>query len=468
MPFLSLWFYVAAALLLALYYILPLKVRWMVLLAGSLGFYYCFSGMGIILLGFSVLAGYGAGLLLKRVKRKKVFLAVSIGVVLLPYIFNRFPHTGNLGLLQAMGISYFTLQIVAYLADVCRGEIEPERNLAKYALFVTFFPQIVQGPIPRYGQLGRQFFENAVFSEDKFTRGFQSILWGFFLKLMIADRAGIMVDRIFDDWEIYTGSYVLLGGVLYSIQLYTDFMACVSMAKGIALMFGIELADNFRRPYFSDSVKEFWGRWHISLSSWLRDYIYIPLGGNRKGKIRKWLNLLIVFAVSGIWHGSGVKYLAWGLLHALYQIAGEVTRGGRVKVYGLLKIEENSFLAGIFKKGTTFFAVMLAWILFRAESLTAGIRMLKSLFTVYNPWILFNDSVFGLGLDLKECMLLLLAILLLFAVSLRQRKADVGDWILRQHLILRWAVYIGGILIIVVYGTYGFGFNAQDFIYGGF
>lgn len=468
MPFLSLWFYIAVILLLALYYAVPAKIRWMVLLAGSLGFYYCLSGPGIALLGFSVLASYTAGLMLKKAKRKKIVLAAGIAVVLLPYAADRFLHMDSVNFLQVLGISYFTLQIIAYMADVCRGEAEPERNIAKYALFVTFFPQIVQGPIPRYGQLGQQFFENADFREDRFTKGFQWILWGFFLKLMIADRAGIIVDTIFGGWEIYTGSYVLVGGVLFSIQLYTDFMACVCMAKGIASMFGIELADNFMRPYFSDSVKEFWGRWHISLSSWLRDYIYIPLGGSRKGKIRKWMNLVIVFAVSGIWHGSGLGYIAWGLMHALYQIVGDITRGGRKKVYQLLKIEDESLLAGILKKGTTFFMVMLAWIMFRADSLKVGFKMLKSLFTVYNPWILFNDSIFELGLDIKECMLLLLAVLLLFAVSFRQRKGEVGEWLLKQHLILRWTVYIAGILLIVVYGTYGFGFDAQDFIYGGF
>lgn len=468
MPFLSLWFYIAVILLLALYYAVPAKIRWMVLLTGSLGFYYCLSGPGIVLLVFSVLAGYTAGLMLKKAKRKNIVLAAGIAGVLLPYAADRFLHIYSMNFLQVLGISYFTLQIIAYMTDVCRGEVEPERNIAKYALFVTFFPQIVQGPIPRYKQLGQQFFGNVSFSEDKFTKGFQWILWGFFLKLMIADRAGIIVDTIFGGWEIYTGIYVLVGGVLYSIQLYTDFMACVYMAKGIASMFGIELTDNFRRPYFSDSVKEFWGRWHISLSSWLRDYIYIPLGGSRRGKIRKWMNIVIVFAVSGVWHGSGPRYVVWGLMHAFYQIMGDVTRGGREKVYQLLKIEDKSLLAGILKKGITFFVVMLAWIMFRAESLKAGLKMLNSLFTVYNPWILFDDSIFGLGLDIKEFMLLLLAVLLLFAVSFRQRKGEVGEWLLKQHLILRWTVYILGILLIVVYGTYGFGFDAQDFIYGGF
>ena len=208
--------------------------------------------------------------------------------------------------------------------------------------------------------------------------------------------------------------------------------------------------------------------WHISLSSWLKDYIYIPLGGSRKGKIRKWVNLILVFVVSGIWHGSGLRYIAWGLMHAGYQIAGEMTVGIRKGLYRMFRIPEDSFLAELLRKGTTLFLVMLAWIVFRAESLRTALKMLRSLFTVYNPWVLFDDSIFSLGLDMKEWMLLVLAVLALVAVSLQQRKTEVGEWLLRQHLLLRWTVYIAAILLIVVYGAYGAGFDAQAFIYGGF
>lgn len=288
--------------------------------------------------------------------------------------------------------------------------------------------------------------------------------------MMIADRAGIVVGTVFDNWEIYTGGYVLVAGILYSIQLYTDFMACVFIARGLALLFGIELMDNFSRPYFSDNMKEFWERWHISLSSWLRDYIYIPLGGNRKGKVRKYINLGIVFIVSGIWHGSGCKYIAWGLLHALYQIMGELTLKGRKKLYALVRMEETELAAGILKKTLTFLWVMLAWIIFRADSLRAGVKMLASLLTVRNPWIFFDDSLSALGLDLKEYVILLLAVLLLLGVSFWQSrmKMEIGEWLLQQHIILRWGIYLLAVSGIAVFGMYGYGFDAKDFIYGGF
>ena len=485
MIFLSIQFYIAVIALLIVYYIVPPKVRWMILLAGSLGLYYCIAGKGILLLGASVLVSYLIGLLLGRQQEKqcgkgyqKICLGIGISIVVLPlflvkegnFIRNQLLHKDSLAFWSALGMAYFTLQVIGYMVDVYRKDILPEKNPAKYALFIAFFPQIVQGPIARYGQLSPQFFGEIRFDEKKFSKGLQWLLWGFFLKMMIADRAGVIVNTVFDNWEVYTGCYVLAAGVLYSIQLYTDFMACVYMAKGVASLFGIELADNFRQPYFSDSVKEFWGRWHISLSSWLKDYIYIPLGGNRKGKFRKWVNIGIVFAVSGMWHGAGLKYIFWGLMHAFYQVAGEITAKGRAKLYSLIRMDDKDLAASVIKKGMTFFWVMLAWIVFRADSLRVGLKMIRSLLTVYNPWIFFNDSMFTLGLDIKECMLLLLAVLLLFAVSYKQTKMEgtIGEWLLGQHLVTRWTVYICAVLIIVVFGTYGYGFDARDFIYGGF
>lgn len=470
-------FYIAVIVCLGVYYLTPFRFRWMILLTGSLGIYYCFSGKGILFLCISIVTGYTAGLLIEMMQKRgfpricrALCLGVGSAIALLPLFLNRFPVLGGVALWQAMGISYYTLQTVGYMTDVYRGNILPQTNLAKYALFLSFFPQTVQGPIARYGQLGPQLLSGNRFSQEKFSKGLQWILWGFFLKMMIADRAGVMVDTVFGNWEVYTGDYILVAGTLYSIQLYTDFMACVFIVRGIALLFGISLAENFAHPYFSDSIRDFWGRWHISLSNWLRDYVYIPLGGNRKGKVRRWINLALVFTVSGIWHGSGYKYIAWGLMHAMYQVVGEITAKGRKQLYRLARIDERELLGKIIKKGTTFFLVMLAWILFRAESLKAGVRMLISLFTVRNPWIFFDDSLFSLGLDMKEVMLLFLSILLLFAVSCGQyrRKTEPGEWLLRQHIILRWGVYLIGIVCIVVFGMYGYGFDAKDFIYGGF
>ncbi|MDE7268559.1 MAG: MBOAT family protein [Lachnospiraceae bacterium] len=332
-----------------------------------------------------------------------------------------------------------------------------------------FFPQIVQGPIPRYGQLGEQLYQGHRFDEKCFVKGVQLILWGFFLKLMITNRSAIIVNTIFDNPQKYAGWYVAVGGVLYSLQLYTDFLACITISQGVAGVFGIELVDNFKRPYFSTSVKEFWRRWHISLSEWLRDYIYIPLGGSRKGKIPKFINLIITFLVSGIWHGSGIKFLFWGLMHAVYQIVGEITANIKNRMYIRIGLPEQSGVRTAIKRLGVFVWVTLAWIVFRADSLKNGLLMIKSLFTVYNPWIFFDDELLKMGLDWKEWCILTVSTVILISVSRKQEKGlHIRTLILNNPFYVRWGIYIFAVIIIMIFGIYGIGFNAQDFIYGGF
>ena len=297
-----------------------------------------------------------------------------------------------------MGLSFFTMQVLAYLIDIYKGKIEPQRDFLKYALFLSFFPQILQGPIPRYEQLQHQLVEGHRFDETEFTKGFMLIIWCFFLKFMIADKAKIVVDTIFGNPEIYSGFFVLVGGTLYSIQLYADFLSCTTLAQGVSQMFGIHLAENFNHPYFATSIKDFWGRWHMSLSFWLRDYVYIPLGGSRHGTLRKYLNIIATFFVSGIWHGNGLNFVFWGMMHAFYQISGDLSRGARDSFVELLGIPRDSGARKSISRICTFFLAMTAWIMFRAASLPQGLLMLKSMFTTYNPWIFFDDSLLRLGL----------------------------------------------------------------------
>lgn len=294
-------------------------------------------------------------------------------------------------------------------------------------------------------------------------------MWGFFLKLCIADKAAVVVNQIFDNYPTYCGMYILVAGILYSFQLYADFLGCTTLAQGIAGLFGVELINNFERPYFSDSIKDFWRRWHISFSSWLRDYIYIPLGGNRKGKTRKYINLIITFAVSGIWHGSGYKFLFWGLMHGFYQVVGEILVPVKKLADEKLMIYKYPFMKRIVKTVFTFFLVMFAWIIFRADHLKTGLSMIKSIFTVYNPWILTNDAILGLGLGWKEFCVLIVCLMGLLIVGIAQEKGmDIKEKILQCWLPIRWGIYIAAIIFIMIFGTYGYGFDAQAFIYGGF
>lgn len=471
MIYISFWFYLFIISTLAVYYLAPVKIRWGVLLFACLGFYYkvCPGGLGMLLVTAAV--SYLVGLILNRYKNKwflicGILLTIAPWVMLKTDLLKLLEGSGVSGWIVPLGLSFYTLQLVAYLVDIYKGKICSQRNIFHYLLFVTYFPQIVQGPIPRYEQLERNLYEGHKFDEKTFSRGLRLIVWGFFLKLMIADKAAVVVNSVFDNPDMYAGLYILIAGGLYSIVLYTDFLACVSISKGVSWLFGIQLSENFAHPYFSTSIKEFWRRWHISLSAWLRDYIYIPLGGNRRGS--KYLNLLITFAVSGIWHGSGLKYLCWGLLHGIYQIVGNVTASVKSKIYDLMGMYENTKIRKVVKQIGTFFWVTIGWIIFRADGLENGIKMIVSMFRTFNPWILFDDSLLSLGLDWKEWGVLLVSIGILFAMSRKQEQVSISQYIAQQHIVVRWGLYIVAIIAIMLFGTYGFGYNAQDFIYGGF
>lgn len=478
MTYISLGFYLLVLLILILYYAMPLRFRWVVLLIGSITFYYLACREGCLLLFVTALLSYALAVELQSLREKyaasrrglqRLILFLALLPVLLPWLIVKNGNFTGLVWAVPLGISFYTLQTVSYLVDVYRGRTAAQKNPAKYLLFVLFFPQIVQGPIPRYEQLSKQLYEGHHFHEERFVRGLHLILWGFFLEFMIADKAAIVVSTVFDSPEKYAGCYILVAAVLYSIELYADFMACVSISQGTAGLFGIALADNFKRPYFSTSIQEFWRRWHISLSSWLRDYIYIPLGGGRKGALRKYGNLIVTFAFSAVWHGSGFKFLFWGMMHAAYQIIGNLAIPLKNRFYGLLGLSEQSGMRKMIQRIGVFFWVMLSWIIFRADSLRTGLQMIKKMFFVWNPWVFFDDSLLRLGLGWKEWCILLLSMFLLLCVSILQEKGmDVRGIILHKAVYVRWALYILAILCIMVFGTYGFGYQGQDFIYGGF
>lgn len=481
MTYISFYFYIFLVLVVILYYVMPLKIRWYILLVSSLLFYWyisSFSKRRFFLLIITAFICWGLSQYMKPENRwRKVWLIVSLLVTSIPllivkeygFIISDILHKSmDLRIFAPIGIAFYSMLLMAYVIDVYKERITAESNLLKFLLFCSWFPQIIQGPIPRYEQLSRQLYEGHRFDEKQFVKGFMLILWGFFLKMCIADKAGVFVDKVFDNYPTYRGVYVLIAGILYSLQLYTDFLACTSLAQGISRLFGICLIDNFNHPYFSISVKDFWRRWHISLSSWLRDYIYIPLGGNRKGKVRKYANLLITFAVSGIWHGAGYKFVFWGLLHGLYQIIDEIITPV-IALFSRRIHLDNHLTLKLCRVVITFFAVMLAWIIFRADRLITGLSMIKSIFTVYNPWILTNDALINLGLSWKEFLVLFLSIGILIVVSWKQEHGmQISEKILKFNLFTRWCIYIGVILFVLIFGTYGYGFDAKDFIYGGF
>lgn len=465
-----------------LYYLFPKRHRWIVLLAASGLFYYWLfpTWQQAAVFAASIVSSWIFGRVIGLHRNKRILAAgiiisalplflVDGGKMLISFSGGGCGEIRLPGFLVPVGLSFYSLQVISYLADIYSGKVTPQNNVLKYALFISFFPQLIQGPIPRYNDLSYQLTDGNEFDPDNVQRGFQLILWGFFLKLMVADKASVIVDTVFNNWQNYYGSYYLVAGILYSLQLYADFLACTTLSQGAAKIFGITVTDNFNHPYFSTSIKDFWRRWHMSLSFWLRDYVYIPLGGNREGKLRKYMNLMITFLVSGIWHGGTIKFVFWGLLHGFYQIAGELTQRMRNRMWIYLGQNTDSKVRHVCRVSGTCFLVMLAWIIFRAEHLYIGIHMIKSIFTEFSPWILSGTHLFELGLSQLECFVLAISVLLLLFVSRRQEKGTIiGDRIMKLNVLFRYIIYLAGIVTIAVFGTYGFEFNAADFIYGGF
>lgn len=343
-----------------LYGLVPRAWRYLLLLLASYYFYMSWNAKYAFLLLFSTLATYGGALLIRRCGRKgrraRIVLAATIAanLAVLFYFkyFNfllqtvgdalRLLHVqGRLPVVEVLlpvGISFYVFQALGYAIDVYRGDLEPERNVLRYALFVSFFPQLVAGPIERARNLLPQ-IQNLekveVWDLRRMQRGFLTMLAGFTMKMLIADRAALVVNAVFNDHASYSAGMLAFATFLFTIQIYCDFAGYSCIAIGAARIMGVELMENFRSPFLSKDFKEFWGRWHISLSSWFMDYLYIPLGGNRKGRLRKYINLLAVFMVSGLWHGAAWHFVLWGALHAVYRIAGDWTAPARKRLQEL-------------------------------------------------------------------------------------------------------------------------------------
>lgn len=392
------------------------------------------------------------------------FLIVSINTILeavkIQITIPRFD------ILLPVGISFYIFQALSYTMDVYRDEIYPEKNFLKYALFVSFFPQLVAGPIERSKNLLKQLNVSKRLDGASLLEGMLLMIWGFFMKLVIADRAAIIVDTVYGDLTTYGGIYIIIATILFAFQIYCDFNGYSTIAKGAAKILGIDLMDNFKAPYLSTTVSEFWRKWHISLSSWFRDYLYIPIGGNRKGIVRKHVNILIVFAVSGLWHGANWTYLVWGVLNGLYQIVGEWCQ--RIRNWGnrVFVLDKNTLSHKLAQIVVTFVLVDFAWIFFRASSISEAFTAIHNIYTVYNPWVLFDGSLYLLGLDQKNVHLLIYSLILLcFADICNLKGIKISNVIMKQEYWFKSAVIIGGILFILIFGIWGSAYDSTNFIY---
>lgn len=473
---------------------LPSKIRYIWLLIASYYFYMGWNPKYVVLLVFSTLITYISGLLISivpsktkpqnhtRIKRIIVAASLIANLGLLFFfkyinfasgiIVNLFSRLNisldipRFDILLPVGISFFTFQSLSYTIDVYRGDIYPEKNILRYALYVSFFPQLVAGPIERSKNLLKQVSKPVKFDFETARDGFMLMLWGYFLKIVIADRIAIVVDAVYDNYEYYEGWYFIVATILFAFQIYCDFAGYSTIALGAAEILGIKLTDNFNSPYLSQTVSEFWRRWHITLTSWFKDYLYIPLGGNKKGQFRKNLNRLIVFFASGLWHGAGIHFIVWGVLNGVYQVIGDMLTPLKKNAIKALSLNENSFSFKIYKCIITFCLVDFSWIYFRASALHVGNTIACSIFHAKNPWILFDGSLYELGLDEKNFRLMLYCIFILiisdickrFGISIRKKISE-------QDYIFRWLVIVFSIFFILTFGLWGPGYNASNFIY---
>ena len=540
MAFFSWQFILFLTVSLAVYYIVPDRFKWLVLLASSAWYYVMGGGLkacvyvlvtvvttfaGAVLIDNmqrqvdEQLKGKGKGegavklsreekKALKAAGQKKkkrvlvLILLINFGIlIVLKYgnfvtsnmngLLERFHTSGRLpevSFLIPLGLSFYTFQTMGYLIDVYRGKYNAERNILRMALFTTYFPSVLQGPINRFDDLGHQLYEPHKFDEMKFREGILRMLWGFFKKMIIAERAAIIVNEIFGNFETnrYAGFTMVVGILLYSMQLYCDFAGGMDIVFGASQMFGIDLKENFRQPYMARSISEFWQRWHISLGNWMKDYVFYPIALSKpfakmqkslKKKVNPYfgkvfpsfLASFMVFVLVGIWHGANWKFVFYGFYQATFVSTETLFEKPYADLRRICRVREETVGWKLFQMIRTLTILSIGRFVDVVPDMGAVIRALKATFSTFNPWIFFDGSLYNMGVDERNFGLMLMLILLVAAVDIiNERGQTVRGIIARQQLPFRWIIYLAAIAAIIVLGMYGPGFNMSSFIYAQF
>ncbi len=507
----SLPFLLFFAATLGLYYIIPLRFRWFALFVFSLVFFH-FSAADYTIfyaVGAVLAAALCAGRIAKAresgksgIARRWLVLGLAVDLGILAALkYNGF-FVSNLNsafklagssfrlskpdLLAPLGISFYTMSVAGYLLDVYWGICPAQPNLLKMALFAGYWPQLTSGPITRYGEVGEKLYKGHRFDSRQVAFGMQRMLWGIFKKLVISARLGVIVDTIYGDGITYGGFYIWVAAVSFVFQLYTDFSGCMDIILGASECYGILLPENFRTPFFSRSVQEFFQRWHITLGAWLKDYLLYPLLRSRAWKgMADWIRvhwgkkaakllpslagMLCVWLFMGLWHGGTWGFiLGWGLWYWLCIASAQVLKPVFRKITVRLKINTGCFSWHLFQSLRVFVLVAIGNMFFRLEGLMRTLRTIRAALFPKNPEIFFDGSLFKLGLNGPNFILMVICLLLLLVVSVLQEKGSVREQIAKQNLPFRWMVWYGLIFGILIFGMYGPGYDAVDFIYRGF
>lgn len=485
MIFNSIEFLIFFPVVIGLYFLMPQKFRWVMLLLASYYFYISWNLDLIYLIVFTTAISYVSSIVIEKHRGNKtlsrlclvVTLVASLGVLFFFKYFN-FLSTSvtallngagldvpslTLNLILPVGISFYTFQTLSYVIDVYRGSIKAERHFGYYALYVSYFPQLVAGPIERPDNLLPQLHANNKPSWENTIGGLRKMLIGFFKKVVVADLIAVYVNSVYNDVENATGFGVVIATVFFAFQIYCDFSGYTDIAIGCAEIMGVKLMQNFNLPYTAQSIKEFWGRWHISLSTWFRDYLYIPLGGNRCSVFRHQLNVFIVFLISGLWHGAAWTYVIWGALHGAYQIIGYFTRKPRIAMWNRLGVSQDAAWLKALKRFNTFVLVCFAWMFFRANSFADLTVLISKLFT---GWSLnaayFTGTLSAMNLTWLTCLLTLLSVYVMSRIDTSTMTTSGGGQVnltqgFRNAYII-WAVAIAWLLLLT-------GDGASAFIY---
>lgn len=460
------------------YFILPHKYRWALLLFSSCAFYMFFIPAYILILFFTIIIDYYAGILIenaKNAKNKKHYLWLSlvanVGVLAIFKYYNflnenltgLFLWSGAsnpipyLDIILPIGLSFHTFQAMSYTIEIYRGNQKAEKHFGIYALYVMFYPQLVAGPIERPQNLLHQFREKHSFDYHRVTGGLKLMAWGLFKKAVIADRLALMVDAVYDDPSNNYGFAIIIATIFFAFQIYCDFSGYSDIAIGAARVMGFKLMTNFNRPYFAQTISEFWKRWHISLSTWFKDYLYIPLGGNKVTRPRWYFNLFITFIISGLWHGAAWTFIIWGTLHGFYLVFAIVSQQWRNRLNEILGIAKHKIIFQWIQAITVFLLVCFAWIFFRAASVTDALILIKNA-TVINVSqltpLMFGENYFEWYAGLFLIVLLLIAEWIM-------RGKQIQEFLLAKPAYVRWSFYSLLVLIIINLGVFG----GNNFIY---
>jgi D-alanyl-lipoteichoic acid acyltransferase DltB (MBOAT superfamily) len=481
MLFNSLEFLIFFPLVVALYFLLPFRLRWILLLLASYYFYMAWRAEYALLLIFSTVIDYYCGCKMGQhtvqSKRKKYLLISVVSNLSILFTFKYFnffsdslqtglsllgghPQFLSLDLLLPLGISFYTFQSLSYSIDVYQGKLPPETHFGRFALYLSFFPQLVAGPIERSNHLLPQFQQNFTFQESRVMKGLKLMLWGFFQKVVISDNLGLFVDPVYNHPEKYGGPALILATYFFAYQIFCDFAGYSNIAVGSARVLGFDLMKNFNRPYAATSIAEFWTRWHISLSTWFRDYLYIPLGGNRVSGKRWYFNIMVVFLVSGLWHGASWTFVIWGALHGFYMVISALMRPWKTKLLEACRINPSHPLYQALQVLVVFHLVAFAWVFFRAQSLPNALQVLKHM-TDFTNWQL-PEVVDAYYYPVWFYYVFMIGMLFLME-TVHLLNSRPGWWrrFQAQPLWTRWAAYSVLFWIVFLMGE----FSTRQFIY---